>query len=111
MRSVVTTAILSGMLLAVPAMTLAASQGSTPSKPPASQKAAPAKAATPATHATTGVVKSVDANSLVITKGKTDMTFALSSSTEKKGNVAVGANVQVHYTTAGKTNTATSVSV
>ena len=64
------------------------------------------------THATKGVVKSVDANSLVITrKSKTggEMTFALNPSTHLQGTVAVGSQVDVRYREDGKTYTATAV--
>jgi len=65
-----------------------------------------------ATHSTKGVVKSVDANTLVIShKGKTggDMTFALNPATHLQGTVAVGASVDVRYREDGKTYVATAV--
>ena len=101
--------ILAGMLMAVPALALA-SQASTP-KASASQTKPAAKSAAPAAKATTGVVKSSDASSLVITKGKTDMTFVVNSSTQTKGDLKTGANVQVRYKTEGKQNIATAVTV
>jgi len=62
------------------------------------------------THATKGVVKSVDANTLVIThKGKTDMTFALNPATHLQGTVAVGTSVDVRYREDGKTYVATAI--
>ncbi len=64
------------------------------------------------THATKGVVKSVDANTLVIShKGKTggDMTFALNPATHLQGSVVVGASVDVRYREDGKTYVATAV--
>ena len=64
------------------------------------------------THATKGVVKSVDANTLVIShKGKTgaDMTFTLNPATHLQGSVAVGASVDVRYREDGKTYVATAV--
>jgi hypothetical protein len=68
----------------------------------------------PVAHATKGVVKSVDATSLVITtsgaKAK-DMTFVLDSATVKTGTATVGATVQVRYKTEAKKNIATAVSV
>jgi len=77
-------------------------------------KAAPAAKAA-ATHAIAGVVKSVDANSLVITTGAKDkakdVTFMLSAATQKKGTLAAGAMVDVRYTTEGTKNTATAVTV
>ena len=62
------------------------------------------------THATKGMVKSIDANTLVIThKGKTDMTFALNPATHLQGTVAVGTSVDVRYREDGKTYVATAV--
>jgi len=48
--------------------------------------------ATAATHATTGVVKSIDDSTLVIARSgkKGDMTFAVSPSTHREGSVAAG---------------------
>jgi hypothetical protein len=91
----------------VPALSLAnQAQGST------TPKTAPKAAAT---HAIAGVVKSVDASSLVITTGAKDkardMTFVLGASTQKKGTIAAGASVDVRYTTEGGKNTATAVTV
>jgi hypothetical protein len=96
------------MLVAVPMVALAAPQASTQAK--SSAKPAPK----PATHATAGTVKSVDASSLVITKPgakPSDMTFVINSSTQKKGDLAAGASVQVRYTTEGSRNIATAVTV
>lgn len=57
-------------LVTVPALTYAATQAVAPAKAKAVQTAAkPA-----ATHATSGVVKSIDAGSLVITRGKKNAT-------------------------------------
>lgn len=62
------------------------------------------------THATKGVVKSVDASTLVIShKGKADMTFALNPATHLQGTVAVGTSVDVRYREEGKTYVATAV--
>ena len=120
MKMIRNTAFLIGMI-AVPAMALAqtapatkapattpapaAAQGTT--KPAA--KAAPAKETV---HATKGVVKSIDATTLVVTpaKGK-DVTFVLNSTTVKTGTPAVGSSVQVHYKMDGSQNIATAVSV
>jgi hypothetical protein len=85
-------AALASLLLAAPAF----AQTTAPThaaKAPAAKTAAPKPAATPATHATRGVVKTVDASSLVITRGK------------------AGANVSVRYHTEGKDKVATAVSV
>jgi hypothetical protein len=108
MRQRVTTAILAGALIAVPLMGIAATrQAAAPAKP-ASSKAAVAS------HATKGVVKSVDATSLVITRSgrqKGDITFALSPGTERQGNVEVGSTVEVRYRTEGKSMVATAIAV
>jgi hypothetical protein len=63
---------------------------------PAAKAKASATAKAPTTHATTGVVKSVDATSLVITKGNSKtstMTFDISPATTKDGSVEVGSSV------------------
>jgi hypothetical protein len=83
---------------------------------PAAAKKETAKTAAKAapTHATKGVVKSVDESTLVITKsGKKpeDMTFMVNASTHKEGAVAVGAPVSVRYQEEGKNHVATAVSV
>ena len=84
-------------VLAVPAMSLAAQ-----TKPAASAKqtapAQPAATAKPAVHTAQGVVKSMDASSLVLTeKSKKDVTFVVDASTKKEGDVAVGSTVHVTY--------------
>lgn len=64
------------------------------------------------THATRGIVKSVDASTLVITRtGKAggDMTFALDPATHRQGTVAVGTPVAVRYHEDGKTYVATAI--
>jgi hypothetical protein len=68
---------------------------------------------TMATHSTTGTVKSIDSNTLVISKpGKKggDMTFTVNGSTQKDGTVSVGSNVTVRYQNEGKTMVATAIS-
>ena len=124
MKMIRNTTILIGMLAAVPAMGLAQTPATkAPATAPATaapkqsttKSAAPAKAApakTEATKATKGVVKSVDANSLVITGAKgAEMTFVLNAATTKTGTPVVGANVQVRYKTEAKQNIATAVTV
>jgi len=74
---------------------------------------AAAKPAAMATHSTTGTVKSIDSNTLVISKpGKKggDMTFTVNGSTQKDGTVGVGSNVTVRYQNEGKTMVATAIS-
>ena len=127
-KTIRNTAFLLGMLVAVPAMALAQTPAQTPATKPAAAPATPAakpaatkpvkaKAAAAkaeGVHATKGVVKSVDATSLVISgsgaKAK-DMTFVLNAATLKTGTAAVGSTVQVRYKTEDKQNIATAVSV
>jgi hypothetical protein len=66
-----------------------------------------------ATHSTKGVVKSIDADTLVITRsarhGK-EMTFVLDSSTLREGSVTVGTVVEVRYRTKASRSVAAVVS-
>jgi hypothetical protein len=68
-----------------------------------------------ATHATKGVVKTVSATALVITRrtaGKrTDTSFVLTLSTQKEGVLAAGSTVEIRYRTEGNQRIATAVSV
>lgn len=87
--------------------------GGTPGQSNATTKPAeaPQSAAVP-NHTMTGVVKSVDATRLVITRaGKSpgEMTFELSSATEREGPIVVGATIQVRFRTEGRTPVATAV--
>jgi Domain of unknown function (DUF5666) len=69
---------------------------------------------TVATHATKGVVKSIDATSLVITRSARrakEQTFAVDASTHQVGQVSVGATVEVRYRTQEGHRVATVVSV
>ena len=106
------TAVLAAAVMAVPVVGLA----TTPQATPAAAKKEATKTTTKAapTHATRGVVKSVDDSTLVITKsGKKpeDMTFTLNANTHQEGAVAAGAPVSVRYHEDGKTHVATAVSV
>lgn len=106
-----TAAIVLGALIAVSSVGFAATANQSSTK--ASTKkvsAAPAMAV----HATSGVVKSMDDNTLVITKsaGKgPETSFTLNSSTTKEGSIATGSKVDVRYHTEGKSKVATAVSV
>lgn len=77
----------------------------------AGAQAKPAKAATKpmASHSTSGVVKSVDSSTLVITKGNKDLTFATNASTQKEGTIAAGSHVTVRYQNDGKSMVATAI--
>jgi hypothetical protein len=112
MRKYLASAILAAAVMAVPVVGFA----TIPQAAPATAKKEATKTATKAapTHATSGVVKSVDDSTLVITKGgkkPEDMTFTLNANTHKEGAVAVGAPVSVRYHEDGKTHVATAVSV
>ena len=109
MRKYFTTALLVGALAGAPVVGFAAAPAG--AQTPAGAKHAPTKAAT---HATRGVVKSVDASTLVITrtgKGQGEMSFTMEPSTHREGDVAVGAPVSVRYREEGKSYIATAVSV
>jgi hypothetical protein len=101
--------LLVGALAAVPAAGFAAPAAN--AQTTAAKR--PAKAAA-ARHATTGVVKSIDDKTLVITRpGKNgrEMTFALDPSTQREGTVAVGSTVSVRYREEGKTHVASALMV
>ena len=71
------------------------------------------KAASHKEHAATektakGVVKSIDASSLVLQSGKNEMKFTVDSMTKNAG-VSTGAHAVVHYKMEGKNMVATSV--
>ncbi|HEX2465987.1 MAG TPA: hypothetical protein VHR17_15295 [Thermoanaerobaculia bacterium] len=110
MRITATKCLLAATLAIVPATLFAAA-------PPAK---APAKATTShptkpamADHATTGVVKSVNATGLTITRsGKEagEMSFVLNSSTKRDGKIEVGAPVSVRYRENGASHVATAIS-
>ena len=73
--------------------------------------AASAKA-TKATHSTTGVVKSVSDDSLVVTragKKRRELSFKLEPSTKRQGTIDVGSSVSIRYHVDGKTLVATAV--
>ena len=112
MRKYIASAVLAAAVMAVPVAGFA----TMPQATPAAAKKEATKTTTKAapTHATSGVVKSVDDSTLVITKGgkkPEDMTFTLNANTHKEGAVAVGAPVSVRYHEDGKTHVATAVTV
>ena len=79
--------------------------------PDASAQSHPAPG-TVSNHALSGVVKSVDATTLVVTRaGKrpAEITFLLSPSTHRDGAIGVGATVQVRFRTERDTMVATAV--
>jgi len=110
MRKHITTAFLVGALSTVAGVGLAA----TPGRAQTSTAAKHASTKRGVTYATRGVVRSVDASTLVITRtGKThgEITFVLTASTHREGRIAPGAPVSVRYRQEGKTNVATAIRV
>ena len=80
----------------------------------AANQPSPAKSA-PAlgTHSVRGIVKSVDASTLVISRSgrrPTDLAFALCGSTVREGQIAIGRLVSIRYVMDGDTRIATAVS-
>ena len=111
MRKYIATAVLAAAVIAVPIVGFATTRQAPPA---AAKKEATSSSKAAPTHATKGVVKSVDDSTLVIThngKKAEEMTFMLNGSTHKEGAVAVGVPVSVRYTDNGKTHVATAVSV
>src|SRR4051812_49547382 len=101
---------ITAVLVAALGAVLAAAPGQT--QPQTSTKHASANTA--GTHATRGVVKSVDGTTLVIArpdKKHSVMTFALNTSTQRPEGVAAGTPVSVRYREDGKTHVATAVTV
>ena len=71
-----------------------------------------AKPASTATHSVQGVVKSVDASSLVITKSGNkggEMSFRLDPSTHRDGSITTGSPVSIRYRMDGSSMVATAV--
>ena len=111
MRKVLTTIMMTAVL-AVTSGYAAMAQSSTTKKSSAPTSTT-AKPATAASHSVKGVVKSIDASSLVITKsGKAggDMTFTMNADTKHDGSPAVGSPVSVRYRSEGSAMVATAVS-
>ncbi|MGE3189184.1 MAG: hypothetical protein AB7N90_05845 [Vicinamibacterales bacterium] len=104
-------ALLLALTLAVPA--LAAAQAK-PAPARATHTAAKAAMTAPApalaTETTTGVVKSIDASTLMLTGARhKQMTFKLSADTAREGTSAAGARVSVRYRMDGASMVATAV--
>jgi hypothetical protein len=110
MRTVFTTIVLAAVLV-----TAGAASAAVPQTASTKKSASPTSAAKPAaaaSHSVKGVVKSIDASSLVITKsGKAggDMTFTLNADTKRDGAPAVGSPVSVRYRSEGGAMVATAV--
>ena len=103
MKKMLQAAVVAAAVLAVPSMSLAAQ---TKPAPAAKTSTKPASAAT---HSAKGVVKSMDASSLVVTEHGKDVSYTLDASTKKEGDPAVGSNVTVTYKTEGTQHVATDV--
>jgi hypothetical protein len=102
------TAIIIGALATIPARGFALPSADTSQPKPAALSAATSK---PTTHATKGVVKSMDTSTLVIRRSPSgpDMRFTLNPATEREGNVKVGSTVEVRYRTEAHQRVATVV--
>ena len=101
MRNTIAALIAGAALTLVPAAGFAA-QAASPS----------AKHTSTASHATTGVVKSIGDTTMVITRsGKQtgEMTFGLNASTHREGAIQVGSPVSVRYHDDGTMHIATAI--
>jgi hypothetical protein len=109
MRRMLAAAILlAGLGLSRPTAALAAAQSTNSGMPGKS----PSVTVPVPNHALTGIVKSVDAMTLVVTragKNPREMTFSLSPFTQRDGEVAVGARVEVRFRTKGRMQIATAI--
>ena len=108
MRITTAAAVVTGLLAFVPASSFA--QSTTSSKPAAAAKAV----STPKAHEATGVVKSVNATSLVIARGGSNgkpMAFDISPSATREGVPEIGSSVSIRYHEDGKKNVATDIAV
>jgi hypothetical protein len=115
MKHLSLTVALASLLLAAPAL---AQTTTAPAPAPAARhktaKMAAAPKASATIHVTRGIVKSIDATTLVITKTAAkgpETTFTLDSSTQRQGTIAAGASVDVRYRTEGKSRMATAIAV
>ena len=109
MRNILTAAIMTGTLLAVPAMGLAAPAmaATRPTTTASSTSSTPQPI-----HATKGVVTFVDATKLVVERSPRyggTLTFVMNPSTERDGNIKVGSSVEIRYRTDAHQRIATAV--
>jgi hypothetical protein len=106
MRTILATAVMTGILAAAGAAGVAGSQAG-PAQPTAKSRASRTS------HATTGTVKVIDDTRLVIARPGTkggEMTFSIGPSTQREGTVSVGSKVSVRYEQDGNTRVATAIS-
>ena len=109
MRNLRSTAIAVAWLTFLPAAAMAAPPAQT-----AHSKSTASKAKHAATHATRGVIKTVDDKTLVVSQkagSGHEMTFVIEPSTERVGTMSVGSTVDVRYRTEAKRHIATAVTV
>ena len=124
MRYAIAAVVVTGTLTITPLAGFAATPGQQArpaSQAPKAQQATPAAKpeAKPArteaaSHVTTGVVKSINATTLVMTrsgKGSGEMTFEVNTFTRRDGTIEVGAPVSVRYREEGKNHIATALTV
>ena len=112
MRNHMAAIVVAGVVLLAPVMVVAAASARQ-AKP-----AAKTTQTTPASHATTGVVKSISDTSMVIKRSpwksgevwkSGEMTFNLDSSTQREGTIAAGTSVSVRYRDEGGNHVATAI--
>lgn len=108
--------VVAAAVLAVPVLSVAAQAApATKTAPAATAKASPDTKATSGTvYSARGVVKSIDASSLVLTekagkKKSHDVRFVLDPSTQKDANIAAGSAVRVKYHNDAKKHVATEI--
>jgi hypothetical protein len=107
-----THAIISALLVAALSASLSIAAPAAHTSSAAEQAESARSAATVPNHSLTGVVKSVDATTLVITRaGKSpgEMTFVLTPATHRDGPIVVGAAIQVRFRVEGRTQIATAL--
>ena len=111
MKNVRTTAIAIAWLAIMPGLCLAAPSAAVSGQ---SKSTTATKGKHEATHATRGVVKSVDDKMLVLSRTAGtghEMAFVLNPTTERVGTMEVGSTVDVRYHTESKRHIATAVTV
>jgi len=105
------TAIAIVLLTVMPGLCLAAPSGAASSQ---SKSTSATKGKHEATHATRGIVKTVNDTTLVLTRTAGtghEMAFVLDPATERVGMLEVGSTVDVRYHTESKRHIATAVTV
>lgn len=113
MKKLFQAAVVAAAVLAVPALSLAAQ--TTPAAPTTTKAKSGSKAAAGTVYSATGVVKSLDASTLVLTekpskkKKSHDVHFVVDSSTQKDANIATGSTVHVKYHNDAKKHVATEI--